>query len=146
LTLPYDDPDHIKMIGYHMYMTPEDAARGIILMDEVNKETEVHPDSGKYDMYPDVSRLEIFQSNRYSIYDSVSYTHMEPLQPFTLIAKCNTKEEMETYLLTSKIPCFAFDNLTNQVYNNISKIYESPDNGKTISERIFNGEIKLKKS
>ncbi len=39
LTLPYDHPEHVKTLGYHMYMTPEDAARGILLMDatpEVN--------------------------------------------------------------------------------------------------------------
>lgn len=33
LPLAYDDPNHVKTLGYHMYMTPEDAARGIILMD-----------------------------------------------------------------------------------------------------------------
>lgn len=41
LTLPYDHPEHIKTLGYHMYMTPEDAARGIMLMDatpEINKD------------------------------------------------------------------------------------------------------------
>lgn len=146
LTLPYDDPNHISMMGYHMYMTPEDAARGIILMDAVNKETEIHPDSGTSDMYPDLSKLKIFETHRYEIFDLISYGHMEPLQPFTLIYKCNTKEEMENYLLNSKTSCFAFDKLTKQIYNNISKIYESPDNGKTISERIFNGSTKIKNS
>lgn len=29
--------DNISMFGYHMYMTPEDAARGIILMDKLPK-------------------------------------------------------------------------------------------------------------
>ena len=41
LTLPYDHPEHVKAFGYHMYMTPEDAARGILLMDmtpEVNED------------------------------------------------------------------------------------------------------------
>jgi hypothetical protein len=33
LNTPYTDIDHVKMLGYHMYMTPEDA-RGIILMDK----------------------------------------------------------------------------------------------------------------
>ncbi len=36
LTLPYDHPNHVKILGYHMYMTPEDAARGIILMDKMD--------------------------------------------------------------------------------------------------------------
>jgi hypothetical protein len=47
-------------MGYHMYMTPEDAARGIILMDEVNKYSEEHEDSGGYLNYTDVSQLKIF--------------------------------------------------------------------------------------
>lgn len=41
LTLPYDHPEHVKTFGYHMYMTPEDAARGILLMDmtpEINED------------------------------------------------------------------------------------------------------------
>lgn len=146
LTLPYDDPNHISMLGYHMYMTPEDAARGIILMDAINKETEIHPDSGNSNMYPDLSKLKIFETHRYEIFDSISYGHLESLQPFTLIGKCNTKKEMEEYLLNSKTCCFAVDKVTKQVYNNISKIYESPDNGITVTERIFNGEIKIQKT
>lgn len=51
LTLPYDHPEHVKTLGYHMYMTPEDAARGIILMDSLPEENE---DSGNNTMYPDV--------------------------------------------------------------------------------------------
>jgi dTDP-4-amino-4,6-dideoxygalactose transaminase len=51
LTVPYDHPEHVKCLGYHMYMTPEDAARGIMLMDSV---PEVNEDSGNYTMYPDV--------------------------------------------------------------------------------------------
>lgn len=54
LTLPYDHPEHVKMNGYHMYMTPEDAARGILLIDYINEKTEVHEDSGNSSMYPDV--------------------------------------------------------------------------------------------
>ena len=51
LTLPYDHPEHIKCLGYHMYMTPEDAARGIMIMDQMPEDNE---DSGNYTMYPDV--------------------------------------------------------------------------------------------
>jgi hypothetical protein len=57
LTTPYTDENHITLMGYHMYMTPEDAARGIILIDNVNKETEVHEDSGGHTVYTDVSEI-----------------------------------------------------------------------------------------
>jgi dTDP-4-amino-4,6-dideoxygalactose transaminase len=60
MSVPYTDDKHILMMGYHMYMTPEDAARGIILMDEVNKHTEEHEDSGGYLNYTDVSKLKVF--------------------------------------------------------------------------------------
>lgn len=53
LTLPYTDPNHIRLEGYHMYMTPEDAARGIILMDSV---PDVNQDSGGASNYPDISQ------------------------------------------------------------------------------------------
>lgn len=118
LTIPYDDPNHVKTIGYHMYMTPEDAARGIILMDSVNKETEEHPDSGNQSMYPDLSKLDIFIDYRYEIFDSVSYGHMEPIQPFTLKYKCKTKEEMDNILSQSKEPLFAVDKKNNKIYTN----------------------------
>lgn len=42
LTTPYNSESHINMIGYHMYMTPEDAARGILLMDAINEKTVHH--------------------------------------------------------------------------------------------------------
>ena len=54
LSIPYNDPNHIKTMGYHMYMTPEDAARGIILMDNVPEENE---DSGSSNVYPDVEEM-----------------------------------------------------------------------------------------
>lgn len=54
LTVPYTHPDHMKTLGYHMYMTPEDAARGIILMDSV---PEVNEDSGNHTTYPDVEEM-----------------------------------------------------------------------------------------
>jgi hypothetical protein len=57
LTLPYTDPNHISMIGYHMYMTPEDAARGIILMDAVNSSSEIYEDSGNHTNYTDISTI-----------------------------------------------------------------------------------------
>ena len=51
LNTPYDSKGHAKMIGYHYYMTPEDAARGIILMD---KTPEVNEDQGGWENYPDI--------------------------------------------------------------------------------------------
>jgi len=58
MSLPYEDPQHIKTEGYHMYMTPEDAARGIILMD---KTPEVNEDSGKWLNYPDLTEYKFFK-------------------------------------------------------------------------------------
>ena len=49
LNTPYDDPNHVKMQGWHYYMTPEDAARGIILMDNTPK---VNKDQGGWQNYP----------------------------------------------------------------------------------------------
>lgn len=54
LKLPYDDPNHVKMLGWHMYATPEDCARTILLMDDINE------DKGSYmgsENYPDVSKM-----------------------------------------------------------------------------------------
>ena len=42
------------MCGYHMYMTPEDAARGILLMDNI---PEINEDSGGHLNYTDVSQF-----------------------------------------------------------------------------------------
>jgi dTDP-4-amino-4,6-dideoxygalactose transaminase len=54
LNTPYDDPKHLKTIGYHMYMSPEDCARGIILMKNTPLKNE---DSGGWDTYPDVEQM-----------------------------------------------------------------------------------------
>jgi hypothetical protein len=43
------------MAGYHMYMTPEDAARGIILMDSINGD--IYEDSGNHLTYTNISNL-----------------------------------------------------------------------------------------
>lgn len=58
LLTPYTDPDHISIKGYHMYMTPEDAARGIILMDIM---PEVNDDSGTHLNYTDLSLIDILK-------------------------------------------------------------------------------------
>jgi dTDP-4-amino-4,6-dideoxygalactose transaminase len=60
LDTPYDDPNHFKMIGYHHYMTPEDAARGIILMDSTPR---INDDSGTNLNYPDLCSYNLFKRN-----------------------------------------------------------------------------------
>lgn len=51
LKTPYTDPMHVKSIGWHCYMTPEDAARGILLMDMLPK---VNEDTMTFVHYPDL--------------------------------------------------------------------------------------------
>jgi dTDP-4-amino-4,6-dideoxygalactose transaminase len=53
LSTPYDSPEHVKMIGWHYYATPEDAARTLLLMDKITKEGDY---MGSED-YPDVSQM-----------------------------------------------------------------------------------------
>ena len=57
LEIYYPD-DEFEMIGWHMYMTPEDAARGILIMDQL---PEVNEDSGCWENYSDLSNKEIFK-------------------------------------------------------------------------------------
>lgn len=54
LTTPYDQPGHVKMIGYHMYATPEDCARAILLMDDLPEDRGFYMGS---ENYPDVSKM-----------------------------------------------------------------------------------------
>lgn len=51
LTTPYTAENHIDSIGYHFYMTPEDAARGILLMDLI---PEINSDTMDFSHYPDL--------------------------------------------------------------------------------------------
>jgi len=48
--------DVIEMIGYHMYMTPEDGARGLLLLDDYS---EIYSSIGSKD-YPDITEFPIF--------------------------------------------------------------------------------------
>lgn len=50
--------DNFKMAGWNMYMTPEDAARGILLFDQLPR---VNEDTGCQDNYPDLSKKEVFK-------------------------------------------------------------------------------------
>ena len=56
LTISYMDDD-FEYCGYHYYMTPEDAARGILLMDQVPKK---NLDSGNNRTYSDLSTKKVF--------------------------------------------------------------------------------------
>lgn len=53
LNTPYDHPGHVKMNGWHYYMTPESAARGIFLMDAIKEQG----DSADYTNYPDLQKM-----------------------------------------------------------------------------------------
>jgi len=57
LTKPQDEDD-IDMMGYHMYMTPEDAARGILLMDQISG---TNPDSHDNYSYRNLSKTSLFR-------------------------------------------------------------------------------------
>lgn len=58
LTTPYMSDGHIQQLGWHFYMTPEDAARGIILMDML---PEVNEDTGGHLNYFDLSSHRLFR-------------------------------------------------------------------------------------
>ena len=58
--------DNFTMTGWNMYMTPEQAARGLTLL-HFYKETENHPDIDDYDTYPDLSKVQVF--NEADIFD-----------------------------------------------------------------------------
>lgn len=51
LETPYTDPNHVTLRGWHFYMTPEDAARGILLMDRLPKD---NADTMNWTHYPDL--------------------------------------------------------------------------------------------
>lgn len=53
MALPYDHPKHVVGVGWHYYMTPEDAARGILLMDKVT----FRGDSANSSNYPSLSKM-----------------------------------------------------------------------------------------
>ena len=63
LDQPYDK-DEFEMIGWNMYMTPEDAARGILLFDQLG---DIHPDGCTQDDYHDLTKKEIFKNGEYKI-------------------------------------------------------------------------------
>ena len=54
----YYADDDFKMIGWHYYMTPEDAARGILLMDQI---PDTNEDTGHSNTYSDLSTKKVFK-------------------------------------------------------------------------------------
>tara|TARA_R110000824_G_scaffold158320_2_gene332124 strand:+ start:81 stop:806 length:726 start_codon:yes stop_codon:yes gene_type:complete len=61
LETPYDE-DEFEMVGWNMYMTPEDAARGILLFDQLEEEL---PDSCTHVDYLDLTTKQIFKDCEY---------------------------------------------------------------------------------
>lgn len=57
LETEYMSPQHVTQIGWHYYMTPEDAARGILLMDQI---PEINEDTGGSSNYFDLSTHPFF--------------------------------------------------------------------------------------
>lgn len=51
--------DHFTMVGWNMYMTPEQAARGLVLLSMLPKHNE---DQDENPPYPDLSKYEIFRT------------------------------------------------------------------------------------
>lgn len=60
LLTPYTDQNHIKTVGYHFYMTPEDAARGIMIMDGLHDVNEDTMDSSHYPDLREIGLEEVF--------------------------------------------------------------------------------------
>ena len=75
----------------------------------------------------------------FKIYDSVTYGHGEPLVPFALIKECDTFDEANQFISQAdpEITYFVFDEKDKQLFNTSQKLFESPDNGKTIYERTI---------
>ena len=58
-TVFFNDIKDIDMLGYHMYMTPEQAARGIELFYRLPR---VNKDLASWENYPDISKYTCFNS------------------------------------------------------------------------------------
>lgn len=59
LRTPYDSKNHVALVGWHYYMTPEDAARGILLLDSLADDL---PDTMGSRNYPRLSEMQSMQS------------------------------------------------------------------------------------
>ena len=56
LNSPYTAAGHVKNLGWHFYMTPEDAARGILIMDQLGDNLD---DILSWENYPKLSDYDI---------------------------------------------------------------------------------------
>mgnify|MGYP003113621061 FL=1 len=77
---------------------------------------------------------------KYQLWDMVSYGEGEPLLPFTLLKESDSFNEVyEVFSINRDMPCVIMvDNKKPTIkINKKSKIFESPDNGKTVYERSF---------
>lgn len=54
--------DSIEQVGYHYYMTPEDAARGLLLMLDHESIVSNESDLGDWSNYPDISKMKFAES------------------------------------------------------------------------------------
>ena len=59
LNTRYDSPQHLKTLGFHYYMTPEDAARGLIILSQMEND---YPDAMDWMHYPELHRWAPFES------------------------------------------------------------------------------------
>jgi hypothetical protein len=57
----YDSQEHVTQLGWHCYMTPEDAARGILLMDKI---LPPYNDTMTWNNYPPINSFEFFKNYR----------------------------------------------------------------------------------
>lgn len=51
--------DQISMLGYHYYMTPDDAARGLLLFRNLDHQDP--PFQGSFENYPQIDQFEVFK-------------------------------------------------------------------------------------
>jgi dTDP-4-amino-4,6-dideoxygalactose transaminase len=58
LKSPYTSSNHIEQIGWHYYMTPEDAARGILIMDQLPL---TNADTMNFEDYPNLLNYRNFK-------------------------------------------------------------------------------------
>tara|TARA_Y100000296_G_scaffold87053_1_gene129494 strand:- start:1269 stop:1982 length:714 start_codon:yes stop_codon:yes gene_type:complete len=56
------DEDEFSHLGWHCYMTPEDAARGLLLFEDVNRENNPCIEN-PYKHYTDLSKRKVFKSH-----------------------------------------------------------------------------------
>jgi hypothetical protein len=57
LQVPYNE-DNVSFLGWNMYMTPEDAARGLLIFDQLD---EINEDVCNQNDYHDISGKDVFK-------------------------------------------------------------------------------------